>query len=177
MSLLKQFEILSEYNLLMNQRLYDATATLTDDKISEDRGAFFKSILGTLNHIVVGDTIWLKRFSSLPSSAEALAYFAEIDQPTSLDMLLFEKFDDLRAEREKIDEITINWIAALKEDDLSSALSYNSMIGTAFKKELGSLINHYFLHQVHHRGQATTLLSQYGVDFGDTDIIEIMDDV
>jgi len=48
------------------------------------------------------------------------------------------------------------------------------MKGSSFQKDFSSLINHLFLHQVHHRGQATTLLSQFGVDFGETDLIEII---
>ena len=50
-----------------------------------------------------------------------------------------------------------------------------------FKKEehcknFGCLILHVFLHQIHHRGQVTTLLSQENIDFGETDLPEIVPD-
>jgi len=57
---------------------------------------------------------------------------------------------------------------------MDECIFYLNMAGNAFSKPFLSLINHLFLHQVHHRGQVTTLLSQFGVDFGDTDLIEII---
>ena len=54
--------LLASYNASMNIRLYAAAAALPKDILSADRGAFFGSVMGTLNHIVAGDTIWLRRF-------------------------------------------------------------------------------------------------------------------
>ena len=174
MGLLKQFKLLSEYNQLMNQRLYEAVAKLPDDLIKEDKGAFFKSLFGTLNHILVGDIIWLSRFSTDPSSQDALSYFINIEKPQSLNTVLYTEFSELKKEREKIDNLIILWINSLTDKDLKSKISYKNMNGASFQKEFSSLINHLFLHQVHHRGQATTLLSQFGIDFGETDLIEII---
>lgn len=174
MSQLKQFKLLGEYNRLMNQRLYEATAKLPEDILKKDKGAFFKSLLGTLNHILIGDIIWLSRFSTNPSSQDTLSYFASIEKPKSLDSIIFKEFNELKKEREKIDKLIIQWVDALTEKDLDSTIVYKNMKGDGFKKEFGSLINHLFLHQIHHRGQATTLLSQFGVDFGDTDLIELI---
>ena len=176
MSQLQQIKLLSEYNQLMNQRLYEAVSKLSEKEIKEDRGAFFKSLLGTLNHILVGDIIWLSRFSVHSSSRDALSYFTYVGKPNSLSDIIFTDFNELKKEREKIDDIIIQWITSLKEKDLNSHISYKNMAGSSFKKEFSSLINHLFLHQVHHRGQATTLLSQYGVDFGETDLIEIINE-
>ena len=74
----------------------------------------------------------------------------------------------------KVDKLIIKWIDSLSENDLDSKICYENMNGDLFEKDFSSLINHVFLHQVHHRGQATTLLSQFGVDFGETDLIEII---
>lgn len=68
MSLLSEFSLQADYNRLMNQRQYEACANLSEAQLKQDQGAFFKSILGTLNHILVGDIIWLKRFGA-PKSA------------------------------------------------------------------------------------------------------------
>ncbi|MES9900601.1 MAG: DinB family protein [Sedimenticola sp.] len=138
---------------------------------------FFKSVIGTLNHILVGDIIWLKRFSSHSSSQYLLSYFSILDWPESLNSVLFTEFTNLRNEREIIDGIIIRWINSLSECDIDSSLSYYDMKGVQFNKPFSSLISHLFLHQVHHRGQVTTLLSQLGVDFGDTDLIEIIDEI
>lgn len=66
MSLKQHFDLLASYNQWMNSKVYEATSQLTATDLAKDRGAFFGSILGTLNHIVVGDTIWLKRFAQTP---------------------------------------------------------------------------------------------------------------
>lgn len=176
MSILNQFQLFAEYNRLMNRRMMAAAVQLDDAQLTADRGAFFGSLLGTLNHILVGDIIWLKRFATLPAHGEALAYVSNLESPPSLDTMLFDELQDLTAEREKIDTILVNWIARLCEHEIEGYLTYHNMAGEAQVKSVKSLISHLFLHQVHHRGQATTLLSQSAVDFGETDILEILDD-
>jgi uncharacterized damage-inducible protein DinB len=174
MSALNQFVLFAEYNKLMNQRIMAAANKLSPEELSRDRGAFFKSVLGTLNHILVGDIIWLKRFVSHPPSRKALESISKIDHPQALDTMIFDDLESLTAERENIDEILVNWIASLSESDMEDYLSYQNMAGKTQEMPVESLISHLFLHQTHHRGQATTLLSQSGVDFGDTDILEII---
>lgn len=176
MSELGQLKLLAAYNQLMNQRLYAAADRLNITDLHEDKGAFFGSVMGTLNHILVGDIIWLKRFAVHPACSDALSYISGLKSPASLDALLFDDLDDLYAERQKVDEIIVQWLWQLPEAHLSDCVSYYNMAGKLFSKPLLNLINHLFLHQVHHRGQVTTLLSQSDVDFGDTDLIEIIDE-
>lgn len=56
--------LMAEYNQWMNLKLYDACSQLSSEQLNEDRRAFFGSIIGTLNHLAVADTIWLKRMST-----------------------------------------------------------------------------------------------------------------
>jgi uncharacterized damage-inducible protein DinB len=160
----------------MNMRQYEAAEKLSDVELNEDRGAFFKSILGTLNHIMVGDILWLKRFAEDPSSREALSYITRMDSPESLDEIIFSDFCEMRTEREVIDSIIVRWIKRLSVKDIEGCLSYTNLSGDSFLKPFQSLIFHLFLHQVHHRGQVTTLLSQISVNFGETDIVELISD-
>lgn len=153
-----------------------SAAQLSDEELKNNRSAFFKSVLGTLNHIMVGDIIWLKRFSVHSSSKHALSYISDLDKPNSLSSMLFSDLVTLKNEREKIDKIIIQWVNELSELDINDFISYHDMAGDSYNKQFSSLISHLFLHQVHHRGQVTTLLSQSGVDFGDTDLIEIIDE-
>lgn len=176
MSQLKQFVLLAEYNQLMNGRQYTAVANLRKEQLTEDRGAFFESVLGTLNHILVGDIVWLKRFSQHPASRESLSYIDALEKPKKLNTILFSDLDGLKEERNKIDALVVSWINQLDDGSLDACIRYNNMAGDSFNKPFSSLILHLFLHQVHHRGQVTTLLSQYGVDFGETDLIEIVNE-
>ena len=172
--MLEQFRLFAEYNQLMNQRIYSAAAQLSEEELSKDCGAFFKSVLGTLNHIMVGDIVWLKRFSTHSSSQTSLSYVESLEKPKSLDSFIYSNLSDLEKERVKIDEAMIQWIENLSEQSIAECISYENMAGKSFQKQYSSLISHLFLHQIHHRGQVTTLISQCGLDFGDTDIIEIV---
>jgi len=174
MSIVDEFQLFAEYNRLMNTRMYDAASGLSDDDFQSDRGAFFKSVLGTLNHILVGDIIWLKRFSKHPSSEKALSYLTRIGNPNALNQILFSDLKALRDQRIILDDVIVQWICSLSEADLQGSITYESMAGRHFEKPFASLISHFFLHQVHHRGQITTLLSQFGADFGETDLVEII---
>ncbi len=62
----------------------------------------------------------------------------------------------------------------MREEDLAQPLAYRDFAGRPHRKNLGGLALHLFLHQIHHRGQVTTLLSQAGIDFGDTDLPELL---
>ena len=72
MSRTAQFTLLARYNEWMNNKLYEAAATLPAGELAAGRGAFFGSLQATLNHIAVADTIWLKRFAAHPRLAAVL---------------------------------------------------------------------------------------------------------
>lgn len=165
-----QLRLMAEYNAWMNARLYDAAAKLPAEAVAADRGAFFGSLLGTLEHIVVGDTIWLKRFAEHPSGGP-LAPVRDLPQPKALAEIQFGALAPLRERREFLDRLIGRWTTSLDEADLDVPLSYRSTKGEPFTKPFGLLCLHFFNHQTHHRGQATTLLSQAGVDVGATDLL------
>jgi len=102
MSLLNQFVLFAEYNKLMNQRMMESASQLSGENLKADRGAFFKSVLGTLNHILVADIIWLKRFSTNPASNISLEYINQLSHPTSLEAILFDDLNDLKTESMKM---------------------------------------------------------------------------
>ena len=166
--------LLARYNAWMNAKLYDAAATLSPQDLALDRGAFFGSIIGTLNHIVVGDTVWLKRFASHPAQPATLEVVRQLPTPAALNELLVADLAALRQRRSLLDEAISAWAAALTSADLASALSYVNMAGVAQSKPLDSLLLHFFNHQTHHRGQTTTLLAQAGVDVGVTDLVALI---
>ena len=64
----RQFIRLAQYNTWFNGELYRHSATLSDEERKRDRGAFFKSIHDTLDHILLCDRMWLGRIerSALP---------------------------------------------------------------------------------------------------------------
>ncbi|MBS8241340.1 damage-inducible protein DinB [Marinobacter lipolyticus] len=171
MSLKSQFELLAAYNQWMNSKIYEAAGNLSATDLAKDRGAFFGSILGTLNHILVGDTIWLKRFATHPSCFNSLRAVADLQSPTSLDQIIFDDLRSLTERRMWLDLQIIDWIAGLSESDLNFVLSYHNTKGIPANKRYSSLVLHFFNHQTHHRGQVSTLLTQACVDLGVTDLL------
>lgn len=106
------FHLLAEYNASANERLYDSCATLSDRERKKDRDAFFRSIHGTLNHIMIGDRIWLSRFrgETVPS--------------TGLDEILFDDFDGLRKERREMDRRITDFVNDLEPSFLETEITY-----------------------------------------------------
>ncbi len=165
---------MSHYNQWLNHKLYATAGQLRNDALTKDQGAFFKSILGTLNHIMVADQVWLKRFANHPAAYHTLDYVRRIETPKSLNQILYTNFSELCDERKRLDKVIIDWCQQLTDNDLASILSYHSMKGEPATKNFGSLILHFFNHQTHHRGQVTTLLSQNGLDVGETDLLTLI---
>lgn len=146
--LIRNFQTLARYNRLANQRLYDVCATLDDAERKRARPAFFKSIHGTLNHIMVGDRVWLTRFEG----GEAPS--------TSLDAILYDDFDELRAARDAEDTRIDGFAAGLTDEFLAGSIRYVNNEGRVFDDPNALLVAHFFNHQTHHRGQVHDMLTQ-----------------
>lgn len=170
----QHIRLLADYNRWMNERLYDACSQLDAAELAMDRGAFFGSILGTLNHLLVGDIVWLQRLARHPRGFAALEGVAAMPRPASLDAVLDASFAGLRRKRLDTDRAIIDWSREIVEADLDHALPFHSMNGTARRKHYGTLVLNLFNHQTHHRGQITTLLSQRGIDIGVTDLLALI---
>ena len=172
---IEHIALMATYNQWMNRKVYDTAGTLTHAQLTLDRQAFFGSILGTLNHLMLGDTVWLKRFAEHPAHFAALAPLNGIATPGDLKQLAFASLAELSAHRAWLDQLIIDWVPSVLEADLDHRLYYHNMRGMAADKPFFSLLVHFFNHQTHHRGQVTTLLSQAGVDVGITDLLALID--
>jgi uncharacterized damage-inducible protein DinB len=155
----------ARYNRWMNDKLYAACATLSDDARKRDSGAFFKSIHGTFNHLLLADRVWIGRFKgvSLPDD------FLGPGGIRSLDQQLYSDFSHLRRERALTDEELLTWASGLTQERLAAPLVYKRR-GQKLESPLWWAVAHVFNHQTHHRGQITTLLTQQGCDPGATDL-------
>src|SRR4029079_781358 len=110
---------MARYNEWMNSRLYALCATLPEAELRADRGAFFKSIYATLNHIAYADLAVLARFTGTPAVVPELG----VD--------LFGGFAALREQREALDARLIAWTSTLTPAWLAQPLTYTSKGGGA----------------------------------------------
>ena len=171
MLLRKSYERMAIYNQWMNESTYKAAAKLSLDELNKDRGAYFGSIIGILNHILVGDIFWFKRFANHQVKFLALEYFRIVEKPGSLDAIIHADLNALSEEREKMDDIILHFVSELTDEAIASTLIYTNSTGQEFSKNFGHLLQHVFNHQTHHRGQVSTLLYQAGIDIGVTDML------
>jgi uncharacterized damage-inducible protein DinB len=154
------FAMMAGYNAWCNERIYDVAAQLSDADYRADRGAFFKSVHGTLNHLLVTDRIWLKRFSG------------QGEAPNRLDAILFENLSELRAAREREDERIVGYIDGLSDADLAGRIRYKTITNPAeIEQPLAPALVHFFNHQTHHRGQVHCLLTGFGLEAPSLDLI------
>lgn len=175
MSRSEHIRLMATYNEWMNAKLYNAAKTLPAEEIAADRKAFFGSILGTLNHLVVADTIWLKRFATHPAHYRALEpMHAEPMPSTHLDPLPFGDLESLSERRLRLDALILGWAEAVEDRDFDHVLCYTSTRGVPYRTRFFDVVMHFFNHQTHHRGQTSTLFSQAGVDIGVTDLLVIV---
>lgn len=153
---------LARYNRWQNESLYRAAATLSDTERCADRGAFFGSIHGTLNHILWGDQIWMSRFAGTPPPRVGTIKDS---------VALCSTWSDLVAERESFDETIVAWSEQVDEAWLDGTLTwYSGAMGRELTKPRGLLVVHMFNHQTHHRGQVHALLTSCGARPDATDI-------
>jgi uncharacterized damage-inducible protein DinB len=151
--------MLAGYNRWMNNKLYTLCENLPDKERKRDRQLFFRSIHGTLNHILFADMPWLSRFKQEP-----------VDLPP-MGTDLYADFGELRRAREVRDADIADWADSLTDDWLRADFTYTSRLDNVARTQPNwMLAAHLFNHGTHHRGQVTAALSALGVDYGSTDI-------
>lgn len=154
------FQMLARYGAWANQRLIEACKAISPDDYFAERGAFFGSLHGTLNHILVGDRIWFGRITGNDSGL------------SQLDAQLFDTLEGLIAARESEDQRIIQVIDDMSEETLRGKLTYQTIVNPdTVVTPMGEVLIHVFNHATHHRGQAHTLLSQVPINPPSLDII------
>ena len=152
---------MARYNRWQNDNLYSCADQLSDEARRQERGAFFGSIHGTLNHLLWADELWMSRFWGTPRPKGSIA------ESTSLR----SDWDELKRDRTDFDQRIIAWADTLDDAALAADLTYYS---GAAKREITEpkwlLIAHLFNHQTHHRGQVHAMLTACGEKTGDTDL-------
>jgi uncharacterized damage-inducible protein DinB len=154
------YTMFAGYNAWANRRLYDAAALLSDADYRADKGAFFKSMHGTLNHLLATDRIWMKRFTG------------EGEAPERLDAILHDRLADLDAARTAFDRHIVAWVDSLDEPRLRGVIRYRRVsTPDEFVQPLMPALDHWFNHQTHHRGHAHMILTTLGRQAPELDLL------
>lgn len=145
------FALMAEYNAWANARLYRMASQLSDEQYRRPVNVYFKSLHGTLNHILVADRIWLSRLTG------------EGTAPTRLDAILFEDRAALAEARRAEDERLASFVDGLADEQLEGDVEYQMLSGSRQRQMRREVLAHLFNHQTHHRGQAHAILTELGM--------------
>jgi uncharacterized damage-inducible protein DinB len=150
MDLRQHFRLMSAWHLWAFERLYAVVDRVDDERYRRDAGLFFKSVHGTLNHMLLAEHIWRGRLVGEIFPVKSLA-------------------DEIEPDRVRLRERVLAhaglWRAAIdatSDEDLAGDLSYRSLKGDPYTLPRASIVHHVFTHGAHHRGQITTALTQWG---------------
>jgi uncharacterized damage-inducible protein DinB len=156
----EHYSTFAGYNAWANRRLYEAAATLSDAEYRADCRAFFRSMHGTLNHLLATDRIWMKRFTG------------QGEAPDRLDDILHDRLADLHAARKAEDRRIVDYIEGLDEAALAGVIRYRRVSSPEeFVQKLMPALDHWFNHQTHHRGQAHMILTSLGRTAPELDLL------
>ena len=151
---------LAAYNQWANERIYAAVVPLSDDDLRRDCGAFFKSLLGTLNHLLIADQMWMARFAGEPAP------------PYRLDEIVFADLVALRQARMAEDQQISAFIDRQDDDTLMRVITYRTVSNPmTITQPLAPALDHFFNHQTHHRGQTHALLTRLSGSAPSLDLI------
>ncbi|MEM6902764.1 MAG: DinB family protein [Pseudomonadota bacterium] len=153
---------MAAYSRWANEKLITAVAPLSDQQFRQDMGHFFGSLHHTMNHLIVGDRIWLARFQS-----------EEVPDYT-LDQILYEDRDALIHARRVQDERTIQHAHQQTKQTLAETIEYKTVAGDTCRHPLGAIMQGSFNHGTHHRGQMHSMLNQLGAEPPPMDLIFFM---
>ena len=147
--MIDHFNMFAAYNHWANQRLFDAAAEMSPEEYRQDCNVAFQSMRGTLNHILIGDTVWMGRFQNTEHNV------------AGLDAVLHEDRDELLDARQQMDQRISDYVAGLEAAELEEDFTYSPItLPDPVTMKLGIALSHMFNHQTHHRGQAHAILTR-----------------
>ena len=163
MTTITNFQLLANFNTWVNTKIFSSCKELDDTEYKKDRGAFFSSIHGTLNHLLVVDRAFV-------------AYIKEKNHGLkSLDQILYENLFQLEEARIKEDKRLVDLINNLSEESIHKEITYNGFETGKTIYTINTILITLFNHQTHHRGQIHNMLSQAGIKPPQIDIPDFIE--
>ncbi len=170
MDLCRSFQTMALYNQRMNTKLIQVCHKLSEQQLNQSTGAFFPSILDHWNHILFGDLIMLQRLVKNDFFSLEAKDSEELPVAMSVNDKFVSNLEELFTLRQKVDSLYISFTQSLIQEALSNNVVYLTTEGEKIERNLAEFCMHVFNHQTHHRGQITCLLSQFGKEYGSTDL-------
>ena len=157
------FQLLANYNKWANEKIITSCKKLTETEYMKDRGAFFSSIHGTLNHLLVVDRAYIFHIEGKDHSLK------------SLDQILYENLFQLEKATIEEDKRLVDLVNILSEESINKEITYNGFETGKTTYTINTILITLFNHQTHHRGQIHNMLSQAGIKPPQIDIPDFIE--
>ena len=151
MTNIANFQLLANFNTWTNMKIFSACKELNDTEYKKDRKAFFSSIHGTLNHLLVVDRAYISRIEGIDHDLK------------SLDQILFKSLHQLEEAKIKEDKRLVDLVNSLSEKSIRKKITYKGFETGNTTYTINTILMTLFNHQTHHRGQIHNMLSQAGI--------------
>ena len=159
----QSFQNQARYNHRVNREMFAVLAALTGRARRQEAGSWFGSIHGILNHVIICDFNWLKRYRALAPESPVLTD-PRLDPPNlSWEHDLHHSFSGLREDRAMVDERICAWFDAFPAARYDEDFEYQDSVGNLRHATAGAAFEFLFLHQTHHRGQISQILDSMGL--------------
>lgn len=160
----EQFQLLAEYNALVNADMLKVLDGIPGEMVTRDVGSYYKSILGILNHIMMGDANWLSRLANhFPQLGFLKDSFSKVSVSSPSDAAA-KDLNSFRTLRTELDAAIKRAIDAMDEAQFSTVLVFKNPKGIEQRKSVWMSLLHMFNHETHHRGQVSVMLDQLKVE-------------
>jgi uncharacterized damage-inducible protein DinB len=160
----KMINLFADYNVLTNADMLKILDTLPPEKISENVGLYYDSILGVLNHLLVGDIIWIRYFADqFPEAAPVKPSIPVIDLKDWKE-IFWKNLEDYKTVRFPFDVLIKKIFELIGEDQYERELSRKNYKGEENRIIAWNSFLHLFNHHAHHRGQIAAILDQWKIE-------------
>jgi uncharacterized damage-inducible protein DinB len=138
------------YSAWASRRVLDAVIALPEEQRGRNMGSSHGGLLGTLNHILFGDRIWIARI---------------------LDTTIEPSGEPIEVEWTAVQKRWDDWASSVTDDDLARRIDYKDFHGAARQSAASEIVMHVVNHATLHRGQVMSMLRQLGIAPPQTDLI------
>ncbi|MFX1524361.1 MAG: DinB family protein [Promethearchaeota archaeon] len=159
------FDILAKYNTMTNKEVVEVIKGLESSKLTEDLGSYYGSILGLLDHQLVGDIGWLRVLGENVKDLDFLLpllkdYQTERIPPKDLHWKTLSDYNTIRVE---VDKLLERVVTTLSPDQYSTSITLEGRRGK-FTYIVWKILLQLFNHHTHHRGGVAVLLDQLNIE-------------
>jgi uncharacterized damage-inducible protein DinB len=158
------FQLLAKYNKQTNKTMFQILEKMPAEQVTRDMKGYYKSILGTLNHLTMSDINWIRRVSGAVKDLSSLAASLPTVQAKAPTDISWKTLSELKAVRIDIDEKIARMADLIPEKAYTTKITYKNWKGEDKSNLVWHLLLQVFNHQTHHRGTVSVLLDQLGVE-------------